>query len=185
MIYPIFCYGHAILKEKTKPISTDYPNLEQVIINMFETMYHANGVGLAAPQVGLGIQIFIVDGAPLEDKQSDPKLKDFKKVFINPQILEEKGEKWGYEEGCLSIPGLRDTVYRHSVVQLKYTDEHFQEHIEEFDGLRARIIQHEYDHLQGILFTDHLSAFRKTLHKGKLRRIQNGQIEADYLLKFK
>ncbi|HNL07418.1 MAG TPA: peptide deformylase [Chitinophagales bacterium] len=113
------------------------------------------------------------------------ELKDFKKVFINPEILEERGEKWGYEEGCLSIPGLRDTVYRHSIVKVKYLDENFTEYTEEFDGLRARIIQHEYDHLQGILFTDHLSAFRKTLHKGKLKRIQNGQIDADYLVKFK
>jgi len=185
MIYPIFCFGTSILREKTKPITQEYPNLKQVIENMYETMYKANGVGLAAPQVGLDIQIFITDGAPMEDKQSDPKLKDFKKVFINPEILEERGEKWGYEEGCLSIPGLRDTVYRHSIVKVKYLDENFTEYIEEFDGLRARIIQHEYDHLQGILFTDHLSAFRKTLHKGKLKRIQNGQIDADYLVKFK
>ena len=184
MLLPVTLYGDPILKKRAEDISSDYPNLQDIIKNMWQTMYVASGVGLAAPQVGLSIRLFVVDTAQLAEKRKK-EFKGIKKVFINPEILNEEGEEWKYEEGCLSIPAIREDVFRKPTIKIRYLDENFNEFIEEFDGLRARIIQHEYDHLQGILFTDHLSAFRKTLHKGKLKRLQNGQIDADYLVKFK
>ena len=160
MIYPIVAYGDPVLKKKAKDISSDYKDLPKLIEDMFETMYEAHGVGLAAPQIGLGIRLFVVDGEPL-----DEDLKGFKKVFINPTILEEEGEDWSYEEGCLSIPGVRYEVERPFKLTLEYFDENWEKKTEEFDGLRARIIQHEYDHIEGVLFVDYLPTLKKKLLK--------------------
>ena len=175
MIYPVIIYGDPVLRKRAEEITKDYPELPKLIEDMFETMYKSNGVGIAAPQIGKSIRIFVVDGSPM-----DEELEDFKKVFINPEILEESEEEWKFEEGCLSIPGLREKVERPEEITLHYFDENFQEHEEVFDGLKARIIQHEYDHLEGILFTDHLSAFKKSLIKGKLNAIAKGEIDASY-----
>lgn len=176
MIRPIYVYGNAVLRKK----ATDIPNdgsvdVKALATDMFETMYAAQGVGLAAPQIGLTKRIFVVDGSPM-----DEKLEHFKKVFINAQILEETGEEWIFEEGCLSIPQLRGEVSRKSKIRIRYVDENWQEHEEEYDGIAARIIQHEYDHIEGILFTDHLSPLRKQLLKGKLDKISKGKVGADY-----
>ncbi len=189
MILPIFAYGKPVLKEKAKPITKDYPKLKELIENMFETMYNANGVGLAAPQIGLSIRLFIVDGQSMKpDPQPDGSIENmegFKKVFINPIILEESGEKWGFEEGCLSIPYIREVVQRHSKLKIQYFDEFWNEKIEEFDGLKARIIQHEYDHIEGILFIEHISPFRKQLIRNKLNKILQGKLDVDYPMTFK
>ena len=182
MVLQIIAYGHDALREMSKPIKEDYPDLAELIENMYETMYNAHGVGLAAPQVGINIRLFIVDGTPMEE--DDPKLKDFKKVFINPQIIEEEGKRWNYEEGCLSIPDIREQVSRKEEIRLQYVDENFIEHTETFDGMRARIIQHEYDHLEGVLFTDHISPLRRKLLKARLGKISKGDIHSDYPMKF-
>ena len=164
MIYPIVAYGHPVLKKKAVKIGPEYPGLKELIDSMFETMYASSGVGLAAPQINFSIRLFVVDGSPFEDEE--PALKDFKKVFINPRIMDESGAKWKFNEGCLSIPGVRDDVDRHPDVYLNYFDENFVEHKETFTGIAARIIQHEYDHVEGILFTDRLSPLKKQLLKG-------------------
>jgi peptide deformylase len=189
MILPIRAYGDAVLKKVAKDIEPGHPGLEQLIADMFETMYAANGVGLAAPQIGQSIRLFIVDASPFaEDEDGEPTdeahLKDFKKVFINPYIVEEEGEEWGFEEGCLSIPGIREEVFRASRIVLQYQDEKFKEREESFDGFAARVIQHEHDHLDGILFTDHLKPLRKRLLQGKLRDIGRGQCDAKYKMRF-
>ena len=189
MILPIRAYGDPVLKKEAQDIEPGHPGLKQLIADMFETMYAANGVGLAAPQIGQSIRLFIVDASPFaEDEDGEPTdeahLKDFKTVFINPYIVEEEGEDWGFEEGCLSIPGIREEVYRASKIVLQYQDEKFKEHEETFDGFAARVIQHEHDHLDGILFTDHLNPLRKRLLKGRLRDISNGQCEAKYKMRF-
>lgn len=182
MIYPIIAYGSPVLKKKAVEIDKDYPDLSKLIESMFETMYDSSGVGLAAPQINLSIRLFVVDGAPFEDE--DPELKKFKKVFINPVILDESGDRWKFNEGCLSIPGIREDVERRPDVYIRYFDENFKEYTETFTGIAARIIQHEYDHLEGILFTDKLSPLKKQLLKGKLNDISKGKVNVDYKMKF-
>lgn len=179
MIYPIVAYGDPILKKKAAniPQGTDIKKLAE---DMFETMYHANGVGLAAPQIGKSLRLFVIDAEPMDEE----KLKDCKKVFVNAQIIEEQGEKWSYEEGCLSIPKIRESVSRCSTIQIRYFDENWKEHTETFDGLLARVIQHEYDHIEGILFTDHLSAIKKRLLQNKLNNISKGKVDAEYKMRF-
>ncbi|MDY2588080.1 peptide deformylase [Winogradskyella aquimaris] len=189
MILPIVAYGDAVLKKKAKEIDKDYPNLNDLIENMYETMYGAYGVGLAAPQVGLPIRLFLVDTEPfsededLSDKEKE-QMKNFKKTFINAQILEEEGDEWAFNEGCLSIPDVREDVFRKPKIKIQYQDENFETHVEEYDGLIARVIQHEYDHIEGVLFTDKLSSFKKRLIKGKLTNISKGKIKIDYKMRF-
>ncbi|GGF00732.1 peptide deformylase [Hymenobacter cavernae] len=195
MIYPIVAFGDPVLKTPAKDIPADYPadELRQLVADMFETMYSAHGVGLAAPQVAKGVRLFVIDSAPMIDDEDEetgekvepaPTAAPVKRAFINPEIVEETGEEWGFEEGCLSIPGVREMVYRPETVVLRYEDENREQHEETFSGMTARVIQHEYDHLEGILFTDHLSGFKKQLIKGKLARISKGDVNADYRMKF-
>ncbi|THD65762.1 peptide deformylase [Robertkochia marina] len=189
MILPIVAYGDPVLRKVGKEIDAEYPNLNGLLENMFETMYNAQGVGLAAPQIGLPIRLFIIDATPFaEDEDLQPEeqelLKDFKKVFINAKILEENGDTWNFNEGCLSIPDVREDVSRQEKVRLEYYDENFERHEEEFTGLAARVIQHEYDHIEGVLFTDKLSSLRKRLLKGKLANISKGKVRADYKMRF-
>lgn len=183
MILPIIGYGHPVLREKTEEIDAQYPDLDALLDNMFLTMYNAQGVGLAAPQVGLAIRVFVVDGSPLET-DDDEDLSDFKRVFINPKKVEEYGEPWPYEEGCLSIPDLREMVKRPETVTLRYLDRDFREVQETFQGMKARIVQHEYDHLEGKLFTDYLSPMRRRLVRQRLQRISNGEVAATYPMKY-
>lgn len=180
MILPIYAYGSAVLRKKAKEIDPDYPGLSVLIDNMFETMYDSNGIGLAAPQVGMDIRLFVVDGTEIDD----PSTRDFKKVFINPEIIEEFDQTWDYEEGCLSIPNVRADVNRHSKVRIWYQDENFAEHEEVFDGMAARIIQHEYDHIEGILFTDRISPLKRTMLKARLTNISQGKVNVGYKMKF-
>lgn len=181
MIYPIVAYGTPILKKKAKDIEKDGDvDVTKLVEDMFETMYVANGVGLAGPQVGKNLRIFVVDAEAMDEEN----LKGFKKAFINPEMIEEEGEEWAFEEGCLSIPGIRENVTRHDTIRLKYFDENWEEHEETFDGFKARVIQHEYDHIEGILFTDHLSSLKKRILKGKLNNISKGKVEHDYRMKF-
>ena len=182
MIYPIVAYGDPILRKVAEPISADYPKLNEIIQNMFDTMHRSNGIGLAAPQIGLSIRLFIVDATPYENDERD--LDGFKQVFINAQILEEEGKKWKCSEGCLSIPGIREDVDRNPNITVRYMDENFVEHTESFTGMRARIIQHEYDHIEGILMTDRLTPIKKQLLKGRLNDIMKGRTDADYKMRF-
>jgi len=189
MIYPIVAYGDPVLRKKAQDIAADYPNLSALIDDMFETMYAASGIGLAAPQIGKSIRIFIVDATPFEDDEDLSEadrtlLGQFKKVFINAEIVEERGEEWVFNEGCLSIPDIREDVFRKDEITIKYFDADFKEHQEVFSGIAARIIQHEYDHIEGILFTDHLSALKKRMIKGKLTQISKGLVRADYRMKY-
>jgi peptide deformylase len=183
MILPVMAYGEPVLKKKATEINADYENLKQLIADMWETMYHANGVGLAAPQIGKSIRLFVVDASPFNEDEEH--LKDFKKVFINAQMLEEKGEEWAFSEGCLSIPGIRGDVMRKGIITMRYMDENFVEHTESFGGIAARIIQHEYDHTEGILFIERISPIKRTLIKGKLADIQKGKVDVDYKMRFK
>lgn len=191
MIYPIVAYGDPVLKKEGEEIEKDYPNLDGLIDDMFETMYKASGVGLAAPQIGKSIRLFIVDGSPFaedeEDEEFDPKaegMENFKKVFINPIIEEEEGEEWGFNEGCLSIPKVREEVFRKEKVTISYYDEKWELKEETYEGYAARIIQHEYDHVDGVLFTDHLSPLKKRMLKKKLQNISKGEVDIDYKMKF-
>lgn len=189
MILPIVAYGDPVLRKKAVEIPEDYPNLKELVENMFETMYNASGVGIAAPQIGKAIRLFVVDATPFADdedlsKEDQARLKTFKKAFVNPQILEETGDEWAFSEGCLSIPGINEDVFRCSNIKIKYQDEDFNEHVEEFDGLLARVIQHEYDHIEGILFTDKLSSLKKRIIKSKLAGISKGKVNADYRMRF-
>jgi peptide deformylase len=181
MIYPIVIYGSPVLRKVAKDIVKDYPNLKEFIADMWETMYYSDGVGLASPQVGKSIRLFVVDGTPLEE--DDPKVKDFKKVFINPQIKERGEENILYTEGCLSIPLIREEVLRPEKIRIEYYDEEFNLHDEWFDGVAARIIQHEYDHLEGILFTDKVAPIKKRLLKHKLQAIAKGKFSVNYKYK--
>jgi peptide deformylase len=181
MILPITAYGDPVLKTKAEPITKDYPNLKELISSMFETMYNAKGVGLAAPQVGLSIRLFIVDGAPFDE---DEEVKNFKEVFINPKMIKEQGDRWKFNEGCLSIPGIREDILRKPQIELEYEDENFQKHRKVFTGMVARIIQHEYDHIEGVLFTDKISAMRRRLLKNSLLNISKGEVEVDYKMRF-
>lgn len=178
MIYPVTIIGNPTLRKRAENISKDSPQLDEIIENMWETMYSSDGVGLAAPQINKSIRLIVIDGEPMaEDEES---LVGFKKVFINPTIIETWGDEFLFNEGCLSIPGIREDISRPSELKLKYYDTDFNEHIEDFKGVAARIIQHEYDHLEGVLFTDRVSAFRKKLIKGKLKAISKGQYDASY-----
>jgi len=181
MIYPIVVYGSPILRRQSVDIDRDYPDLKKLVEDMFLTMYNADGVGLAAPQIGLNIRLFVVDATPWAD--SEPKLKNFKRAFINARIYERFGDEELFNEGCLSLPGLHEDVMRKTKIKMRYLDENFEEHDEEFDGHAARVIQHEYDHLEGRVFTDHLSSLRKTLLKGKLSAMSKGKYKADYRTK--
>ena len=188
MIYSILSYGNPLLKKPTKDIDKKYNDLDTIIENMWKTMYNAKGVGLAAPQIGLSISLFVVDGTPfVEDENINEfdkaQLKNLKKVIINP-ILNEFGENWIFNEGCLSIPNIREDVSRKNSVNIKYYDQKFNFHEEVYSGLAARIIQHEYDHLKGILFIDKLSQLKRQMIKGRLNKISKGKIETDYLMKF-
>ncbi|MFZ4672111.1 MAG: peptide deformylase [Flavobacterium sp.] len=189
MIIPIYGYGEAVLRKIGEEITPDYPNLSTIIANMYDTMYNAYGVGLAAPQVGLAIRLFVIDTEPFSDsddlsKEEQQQLKGFKKTFINAKIIKEDGELWGFNEGCLSIPDVREEVFRNERITLEYCDEDFNKKTEVFDGLIARVIQHEYDHIEGILFTDHLTILKKTLIKKKLQNIMEGKSFPDYRMKF-
>ena len=189
MILPIIAYGDPVLRKVCDTIPEDYPELPKLIEDMFQTMYHSNGVGIAAPQVGLAIRLFVVDTngfSENEDLTSEEKeyLRNFKKVFINAKIIEEEGQPWAFNEGCLSIPGVTEDVARKPTLVIEYQDEHFVKHTETFTGLAARVIQHEYDHIEGILFTDHLSSFKKQLLKNKLNNISSGKVKVSYKLKF-
>ncbi|MBL7942830.1 MAG: peptide deformylase [Flavobacteriales bacterium] len=185
MILPIVAYGDPVLKRKAEEIDRHYEGLKELIDNMFETMYRAKGVGLAAPQVGKSIRLFIVDASPFaEGEDGDPECKDFKRVFINPIVFDEEGEEWEFEEGCLSIPGIREEVSRKPSLKIEYYDENWELIEEELDGFPARIVQHEYDHIEGVLFLDRISALRRTLLRGKLSDISSGITDADYKMKF-
>lgn len=200
MVLPVVVYGSSILRKKTQIIDKDYPDLQQLIENMFDTMHRSDGVGIAAPQVGKSIRLFVVDASPLDDEEDEEEdeeeddeeddeedekedLSDFTKVFINAQIVLRDGEMVPFNEGCLSIPSIREDVMRPSHIKIEYYDENFDFHSEEYVGTKARIIQHEYDHLDGILFTDHLSPLKKRLLAAKLNAISKGKVEVDYKIK--
>ena len=193
MILPIVVYGDPVLRKKAEPIDANYPDLEKLIANMFETMYHADGVGIAAPQVGKAIRLFLVDTEPVvgdDEEDSDEftpeqkkKLKSFKRVFINAKMLDESGEEWTFKEGCLSIPYIRENVNRQAEIEIEYYDQHFKKHTEKFDGMIARVIQHEYDHIEGKLFTDKVSPLKRKMLAGKLTDISKGKITPDYKIK--
>ena len=182
MLLPVTLYGDPILKKRAEDISSDYPNLQDIIKNMWQTMYVASGVGLAAPQVGLSIRLLVVDTAQLAEKRKK-EFKGIKKVFINPTILNEEGEEWKYEEGCLSIPAIREDVFRKPTIKIRYFDENFNEFTEEFDEINARVIQHEYDHIEGILFVDKLKPLKRKLLLPKLNKIMRGEVDVDYRVK--
>lgn len=186
MILPIVAYGDPVLRKKGEDITSEYPGLQDLIDNMFETMYKATGVGLAAPQVGRPIRLFIVDtsGFVDEDEEDEENLIGFKKVFINPEITKEEGEEWTFNEGCLSIPDVREDVDRKEKITITYMDRDFKEHTEVLDGLKARVVQHEYDHIEGILFTDYLSGLKKRMLKGRLTNITKGKISIGYKMRF-
>jgi peptide deformylase len=167
-----------VLRSKTEPVRPDYADLKQLIDNMYETMYNADGVGLAAPQIGRTIRLFIVDASPMADEY--PEAKDFKRTFINPEIIETYGEPFVYREGCLSVPNIREEVERNSIVKIKYFDENFNEHTDIYEGIVSRIVQHEYDHIEQIMFTDHISQLKKKLLKRKLGNIKDGKNMPSY-----
>jgi len=189
MILPIVGYGDAVLRKKGVEIPQEYPALKQIIADMYETMYNAYGVGLAAPQVGLAIRLFVIDTRPFSEdddlsKEEQEQLAGFKKTFINATIIKEEGEEWCFNEGCLSIPEVREDVYRHEKITIEYFDEDFNKHTDVYDGLIARVIQHEYDHIEGILFTDKISSLKKRLIQKKLQNIMEGKTRPDYKMKF-
>jgi len=189
MVLPIIAYGDPVLRKVATDISPDYPNLNTLIANMYDTMNYAYGVGLAAPQIGLPIRLFVVDTAPFADDDDLTEeerifLSNFKKTFINAKITEETGDKWLFNEGCLSIPGVREDVSRQKQITIEFVDEQFTPQRLTLTGLAARVVQHEYDHIEGILFTDKLSSFKKQLIKGKLTNISKGKVKVDYRMKF-
>jgi peptide deformylase len=181
MIYPITVYGNPVLRKVTTDIDQNYEGLEKLVGDMFETMHNAEGVGLAAPQIGHTVRIFVVDLSPLSDEE--PLLEDFRKAFINPHIIEKLGDKVLMDEGCLSIPGLREDVLRYSTIRIKYFDENWIEYDEVYSGFTARVLQHEYDHLDGIMFVDYCSPLKKRLLKGKLLDISKGNVTTSYRIK--
>lgn len=180
MIYPIVAYGDPVLKKVGKEIQMPKEELSKLIEDMFETMYNANGVGLAAPQIGKSLRLFVVDATPMMEEEGI----DFKKVFINPVIEEEWGEEWSYEEGCLSIPNVRGDVFRPESLKITYEDIEGNTITEEYDGIAARVIQHEYDHIEGVLFTELLSGLKKRMLKSKLAKISKGNVQVAYRMKF-
>jgi len=189
MIVPIYGYGDPVLRKVGAEVTPDYPNLKEIIANMYDTMYNAYGVGLAAPQIGLAIRLFVIDTEPFSDSdgltsEEQEQLKVFKQTFINAKMLVEEGDEWAFNEGCLSIPDVREDVYRNEKITLEYFDEDFNMKTQSFDGIVARVIQHEYDHIEGILFTDKISTLKKTLIKKKLQNIMDGKAFPDYRMKF-
>lgn len=182
MILPIVGYGHRALRKENLRIEPDHPELTELIDNLFETMYNAQGVGLAAPQVGLSLQLFVVDGSPMDDEEED--MKDFKLAILNPEMLEESGTPWPFEEGCLSIPDIREKVIRKESIRIRYQTPDFETVEASFSGMKARIIQHEYDHLQGILFTDHISPLRRRMLKPRLIKMAKEGVNSGYPMKF-
>ena len=182
MILPVVAYGHPVLKKVAAPIPPDYPDLQQFITDMWDTMYVSDGVGLAAPQVNRSIRLFVIDANPFAEKH--PETEGFRQVFINAEIYEEEGEEWSFNEGCLSFPGLREDIMRKPVIRIRFVDENFQPRDERYDGLIARVIQHEYDHIQGITMFDRLSPLKKILLKGRLSDISKGNIEVHYKMIF-
>ena len=183
MVLPVYVYGMSVLRKKAQEIDEDYEGLSELIDNMFETMYDSDGVGLAAPQIGLSIRLIVIDAARMEI-EDEPELQDFKRIIINPIILEESGDKWAFSEGCLSIPNIREDVYRKSKVKIEYFDENWELKEEELNGARARIVQHEYDHLEGSMFTDKINPLRKKLINPKLKAISKGRVDCDYKIVF-
>lgn len=184
MILPIVAFGAPILRKNCVNITHEYPELDALLVNMWETMYEASGVGLAAPQINKAIRLFLIDTTPFVDDEKELPVQVVKKVFINPRIIEETGEEWEFNEGCLSIPEIREDVSRKSSITIEYFDENFDKHTDIFDGLVARVIQHEYDHINGVLFTDKISPLRKKMIKGKLMDISNGKVSATYKMRF-
>jgi peptide deformylase len=189
MILPIVAYGENILKTKAVNITSGYPELKKLINDMWETMYNANGVGIAAPQIGKSIRLFVIDASPFseDDEISDDEvstLKNFKKVFINPEIIDETGDEWNFIEGCLSIPNIREDIKRKEKITIKYYNESFEEIELDLEGLAARVVQHEYDHIEGVLFIDKLSSLKKKLLKGKLNDISKGKIKTEYKMRY-
>lgn len=189
MIIPIYGYGEPVLRQLATEITPEHLNLKEIITNMYDTMYNAYGVGLAAPQVGMAIRLFVIDTEPFSDsdnlsKEEQAQLKNFKKTFINAKMIKEDGDEWGFNEGCLSIPDVREDVVRNERITIEYCEEDFVVKTEVFDGLIARVIQHEYDHIQGVLFTDKISMLKKTLIKKKLQNIMDGKAFPDYRMKF-
>lgn len=182
MILPIYAYGQPVLKKKAKQIEEDYPKLDELIDNMWKTMYNAHGVGLAAPQVGLSLRMFMVDTQQLEEEENSEK--GIKQVFINAEKIEEGGDEWPYEEGCLSIPNVRGDVERPAQIKLRWQDENFEAHEQIFTGMDARVIQHEYDHIEGVLFTEKLKPIKRQLVRRKLENIKRGKITSEYKMKF-
>lgn len=180
MIFPIIAFGDPVLKKRAAEIDKDYPDLSKLIADMYETMYRSKGVGLAAPQIGLSLRLFITDGSPFEEEE----VEDFREVFINPIIRSEEGSLWKFNEGCLSIPNIREDVQRKDTVRIEYYDENWNFKEVTYSGLAARIIQHEYDHLEGVLFTDRISPLRRRLLKNKLLDISRGNVDVDYKMKF-
>lgn len=181
MILPIVIYGNPLLRKVSEEVTPDYPKLREIIANMWETMYVADGVGLAAPQIGLNIRLFVIDGKALGE--DDPRCLDFKHTFINAKIIDKGGNEWPFTEGCLSLPGIREDVMRCELVKLQYQDEDFNTHVIELDGIRARIVQHEYDHLEGKLFIDHLNMLKRRLLKKRLSKIEVGDVDVSYRVK--
>ena len=189
MILPIVAYGDPVLRKVGKEIDKEYPQLEKLIADMKETMYNAQGVGLAAPQIGKDIRLFLIDASPFADdedlSEEDRKvLETFNRVFINAKIIKEEGEEWVFNEGCLSIPDVREDVFRQETITIEYQDENFEKHTEVLGGLAARVFQHEYDHIDGVLFTDKLSSLKKRLIKKKLENISKGKVQAGYRMRF-
>ncbi|OUW76659.1 MAG: peptide deformylase [Flavobacteriaceae bacterium TMED208] len=189
MILPIVSYGSSVLKKTAKEITSDYPNLSELIANMWETMYAANGVGLAAPQIGLSIRVFVIDASPFVDEENMSvkeieTINTFKKVFINPKIISEEGNLWDFNEGCLSIPDVREDISRKEKININFFDENFVPQKLKLNGLAARVVQHEFDHIEGVLFTDHLSSLKKRLIKNRLSLISKGDITVDYKMSF-
>ena len=182
MILPIYTFGQSVLKQVGKNIDAEYPDLQVLIANMWETMYNASGVGLAAPQIGLAIRMFVIDTTQIKDDLKKGEV-GLKKVFINAQILEQTGKEWAYEEGCLSIPNIRGDVSRQEGIKIRYCDENFVEYTETYNAINARVIQHEYDHIEGKLFTEKLKPLKRNLIQGKLKNIAEGKVSADYKLK--
>jgi peptide deformylase len=180
MVLPVYVYGMSVLRKVSPEIPRDFEGLDQLIEDLFETMRASDGIGLAAPQVGKSLRIFVVDTSPIAEDKGEPALKDFKKAFINPYIIEEWGDPWSIEEGCLSLPNIREEVIRPGHVRIEYYDQDWNLHEEEYDGMRARVIQHEYDHLDGKLFVDKINPIRRKLIAPRLTAISRGKADCDY-----
>ena len=178
MFLPIYVYGNSVLKKVAKPIDKDYPDLEKLIENMFDTMTKSDGIGLAAPQIGKSIRLFVIDATPLAE--DNPELSDFRKIFINAKITKYEGEEWTYNEGCLSVPDMHEDIDRPEKITIEYLDENFEAHTETFDGISARIIQHEYDHIEGKLFIEKVSPIRKRMLGRKLTALTKGKFRQKY-----